>query len=99
MKLQLALLMALFALVTMAQAVSVLSRLSAAQGSDGSFALTADSPASVEATSHALFLRALYGLEDEFGSADAFLRSVENADGGFGRLRGAPSDAEATRCV
>jgi len=58
-----------------------------------------DIAASLEATSNAIFLTSLYGLQSRINTVDAlrFIQSLENGDHGYGNYQGLASDVESTR--
>lgn len=79
---------------------SIVSSLHRYQANNGGFKLSeGDSTTSVEATSDALFLHALYGLQHKIHTEAAlrYVQSLENGDYGYGSNNGLPSDLESVR--
>eukprot|EP01123_Difflugia_compressa_P012858 TRINITY_DN568_c0_g1_i1.p1 TRINITY_DN568_c0_g1~~TRINITY_DN568_c0_g1_i1.p1 ORF type:complete len:988 (-),score=228.24 TRINITY_DN568_c0_g1_i1:43-3006(-) len=78
---------------------SVVYTLGDYQTESGGFRLTKDSEPSLEATEHALFLSALFGLRDKInsGKVSAFVQTLNNPDHGYSNQPGKQSDLESVR--
>jgi len=79
---------------------SIVSSLRRYQAANGGFKLNeGDSATTLEATSYALFLNALYYLGDKINTESAlrYVQSLENGDFGYGPHYGSSSDLESVR--